>query len=231
MIVPAIDIIAGECVRLRQGDYAQQTTYFSDPLEAALQFERAGVEYLHLVDLDGAKLSAPANLDVLRRIKANTSLKVEYGGGIKSLQAVRDVLDAGADRVICGSIAVTSPESFSQWLREFGGEKIVLGADCRDGKVATHGWLRDSDYEVADLIEKFRSDGLKHVIVTDIARDGMLSGPNLSLYTDYIQRFPSVNIIASGGVGCQNDIDMLHALGLKQIIVGKALYEGRVSLC
>lgn len=229
MIIPAIDIINGKCVRLLQGDYAQQTTYFDDPLIAARQFEAAGCKWLHLVDLDGARLSAPQNLDVLRTVVQNTSLRVEYGGGIKSGEAVEQVLNAGASRVIIGSMAVSDAPLFKSLLAEYGGDKIVLGADCRDGKIATHGWLQMSDLTIEELINPLK-DLLKVVIVTDIARDGTLAGPNISLYKTLIGEFPDITFIASGGVGQQKDIIDLSVAGVKYIIAGKALYEGKIKL-
>lgn len=229
MILPAIDIIGGKCVRLRQGDYEQKTTYYDDPLVAAKQFEQAGCNWLHLVDLDGAKMAAPQNISVLKRIVENTHLQVEYGGGIKSREAVQQVLEAGAARVIIGSMAVSNPALFKELLMEYGGDKIVLGADCKNGKVSTHGWLRQSELSVATLVEPL-SDFLKVVIVTDIARDGMLSGPNLTLYQDLLKQFPDITFVASGGVSSQDDIAQLEKIGIKQIIVGKALYEGKIEL-
>lgn len=231
MILPAIDLINGQCVRLTQGDYEAKTTYYPDPVDAARMIERAGLPWLHLVDLDGAKTSEPQNLEVLRRIKAATNLRVEYGGGIKTTEAVEAVLAAGADRIIAGSIAVRNPELFRQWLHQYGADRIVLGADCRDGMVATHGWLEQTTITVEEIIGWFTADGLRHVIVTDIARDGMLTGPNVELYQSLRQSFPTLDIIASGGVGCNDDIHRCEAIGIEQVIVGKAIYEGRVTLC
>lgn len=231
MIIPAIDIINGQCVRLLRGDYNAQTTYYDDPLTAAMQFQQAGCTWLHMVDLDGAKMSAPQNLEVLHRVREHTTLHIEYGGGIKSTESVQQVLDAGADRVICGSIAITQPELFRSWLRQYGPEQIVLGADCRDGKIATHGWLRQTETTVSELIASFVADGLQHVIVTDISRDGTLLGPNIELYSQLQAQFPSLNIIASGGVGSNEDIQQCENIGIRQIIAGKAIYEGRIKLC
>lgn len=231
MIIPAIDIINGQCVRLLRGDYEAKTTYYDDPLIAAQQFQQAGCQWLHMVDLDGAKMNKPANLDVLRRVREHTTLHIEYGGGIKSSESVEQVLTAGANRVICGSIAITQPELFRSWLQTYGGGRIVLGADCRNGKIATHGWLHQTDTEVDDLIGSFIAYGLQHVIVTDIARDGTMLGPNISLYRQLQTRFPNLNIIASGGIGCNEDINNCYKAGIQYIIAGKAIYEGRIDLC
>ena len=181
-VIPAIDLIGGQCVRLTQGDYDRKTTYYKDPLDAALRYEECGAGRLHMVDLDGAKASRPANLGVLERIAARTSLEVQYGGGIKSTEALRDVFGSGASRAICGSIAVARPDLLRQWLTEFGPERIVLGADTRDGRVAVNGWQEASAIGVEELIGRFADSGLRQVICTDIAKDGMLSGPSVDLY-------------------------------------------------
>ena len=229
-IIPAIDLIGGECVRLSQGDYDRKTTYFKDPLEVALRYEAIGIRRLHLVDLDGAKASAPVNLAVLRRIAENTSLEVQYGGGIKSADALRAVFDNGARRAICGSIAVTEPERMAAWLDEFGPARIVLGADAKNGRIATHGWLQESELTIEQLVEKFLPQGLSQVICTDISKDGMLQGPTFNLYEKLQNSFPSVDITVSGGISSMDDILRLDAMGLRSVIVGKAIYEGRISL-
>ncbi len=229
-IIPAIDIIGGECVRLTQGDYNQKKTYFKDPLEVAKMFEGAGIKRLHVVDLDGAKASMPQNLKVLERVAANTSLEVEFGGGIKSAEALSSVLDAGARYAICGSIAVTEPEEFDSWLRKFSGDRIVLGVDTKNGLVATHGWLKSSALTASDLIGKFTESGLAQVICTEISHDGMLQGVDSSIYTKMQAEFPQVKVIVSGGISCMEDILGLDRLGLKAVIVGKAFYEGRITL-
>ena len=229
-IIPAIDLIGGECVRLTQGDYARKTAYFRDPLEAALQYEEAGLHRLHLVDLDGAKASRPMNLEVLRRIAERTSLSIQYGGGIKSTEALERVFEAGADRAICGSIAVRDPQAFTDWLQRFGPERMILGADTRDGRIAIHGWTEASALGVEELIEQFQGTGLTQVICTDIAKDGMLQGPTEALYTSLQSQFPQIDITVSGGISSWEDIQRLDALGLRSVIVGKALYEGRITL-
>lgn len=228
-IIPAIDIIGGECVRLTQGDYDKKKTYFKNPLDVAKVFEQAGITRLHVVDLDGAKASCPQNLAVLENISKNTSLEVEFGGGIKSAEALSSVFNAGAKYAICGSIAVTSPESFEQWLSEFGGDRIILGVDTKEGKVATHGWLKTSDLSAADLTKRFIPFGLKELICTEISHDGMLQGVDGSIYTTLQDQFKDVKVIVSGGISCIDDIIGLDKLGLKAVIVGKAIYEGRIT--
>ena len=229
-IIPATDIIDGACVRLTQGDYASRKTYYRDPLEAALRFEEAGIRRLHMVDLDGAKASEPRNLAVLERIAARTSLEVQYGGGIKSRQALFDVFAAGARRAICGSLAVRQPDLFAAWLTEFGPERLILGADIRDGAVAVQGWTERSEMTAQELIARFAPQGLAQVICTDIARDGMLCGTSAEFYAGLQGQFPGVEITVSGGIASMTDIEALDGAGLRSVIVGKALYEGRITL-
>ena len=229
-IIPAIDIIGGQCVRLTRGDYGAQTTYDCSPVATAQAFQEAGVRTLHLVDLDGARASRPCNLRVLRDIVAATSLQVEWGGGIKSEQSVRDALEAGAARVICGSIAVSQPDVFASWLSTYGGERIALGADVRDGLVATHGWMQSSSLSAADLIARFLPHGLTQVVCTEISRDGTLAGPCWQLYDALQAQFPSVCLTVSGGVSSMADIDGAARRNLPRIIVGKAYYEGKITL-
>lgn len=223
-------MIEGRCVRLTQGDYGQKKVYDVSVVEMARSYEAAGIRRLHMVDLDGAKASRPVNLHVLEQVASCTSLDIEYGGGIKSGQALRDVFAAGAGRAICGSVAVCQPEMFTLWLSEFGPERMILGADIKDGKVATHGWLRESEQGVDGLIGMFAGAGLSQVICTDISRDGMLQGPSFELYTDLQARYPDVDIIVSGGVSCMEDIERLSQAGLRAVIAGKAIYEGRITL-
>ncbi len=229
-IIPAIDMVNGHCVRLTQGDYARQTTYYDDPLDAAKAFEQIGIRRLHMVDLDGAKASAPMNLRVLERVTSATGLEVQYGGGIKSREALRDVFNAGAARAICGSIAVKQPELFAAWLAEFGGQRLILGADARNGRVATHGWLTESAVTIPQLLERFLPHGLTQTICTDISRDGMLCGPSVEFYTTLQAAFPAVEVTVSGGISCLEDIRQLNAHGLRSVIAGKAIYEGRITL-
>ena len=229
-MIPATDLIGGRCVRLTQGDYTSRKTYYRDPLEAALRFEEAGARRLHMVDLDGAKAAEPQNLAVLERIAAKTSLEVQYGGGIKSRAALRSVFDAGARRAVCGSVAVREPELFARWIAEFGPDRLILGADVRDGVVAIQGWTERSERTAPELIETFLPAGLRQVVCTDISRDGMLCGPAVALYADLQRRFPQVEITVSGGVSSPDDIARLEREGLRSVIVGKALYEGRITL-
>ena len=229
-MIPATDLIGGRCVRLTQGDYTSRKTYYRDPLEAALRFEEAGARRLHMVDLDGAKAAEPQTLAVLERIAAKTSLEVQYGGGIKSRAALRSVFDAGARRAVCGSVAVREPELFARWIAEFGPERLILGADVRDGVVAIQGWTERSERTAPELIETFLPAGLRQVVCTDISRDGMLCGPAVALYADLQRRFPQVEITVSGGVSSPDDIARLEREGLRSVIVGKALYEGRITL-
>lgn len=229
-IIPAIDMIGGKCVRLTQGDYAQKSTYYDDPLDAAKNYEAIGVRRLHLVDLDGAKAARPVNLKVLERIASATSLDVQFGGGIKSGESLEAVFSAGAGRAICGSIAVTDPDTVCGWIGKYGSRRIVLGADVRDGFVATHGWLEASSLSASELIDRFTGAGLSQVICTDISRDGMLQGPSFGLYADLQGAYPAVDITVSGGISAMADIERLDGMGLRSVIVGKAIYEGRITL-
>lgn len=229
-IIPAIDIIDGKCVRLSQGDYSKKNEYEASPFEMAKKYEDAGVSRVHLVDLDGAKNGEPCNLKTLREIAGNTSLDIEWGGGVKSRRHLDEVLAAGADHVIIGSLAVKQPELMEEWLKEFGGDRIILGADLRDGKVSVSGWLEDSEVSIDDIITRFIPFGLKEAIVTDISKDGMLQGPNVQLYTDLSSRYPEVVFTVSGGVSKMEDIAELDRLGLPRVIVGKAIYEGNIPI-
>ena len=229
-LIPAIDLIDGRCVRLTQGDYAQTKIYDEDPVEVARRYADCGIRRLHIVDLDGAKAKAPCNLRVLERVAIATSLDIEWGGGIKDTDALRSAVNAGASRIICGSIAVDDAPLFAQWLQEYGAERMILGADVRNGKVATHGWLKDGGVGVEELVEKFLPDGLSQIICTDISCDGMLQGPNFPLYTELQQRFPTVDVTLSGGISSMNDIDRAYEEGVRAVIIGKAIYEGRITL-
>ena len=226
-VIPAIDIIGGKCVRLTRGDYSLMNIYKDDPLEAALAFRDAGARRLHLVDLDGAKSSIPVNLDVLERIVSRTGLTVEFGGGIKSAASLDAALDAGASYVICGSIAVTDLETFSSWLACHPG-RIILSLDLRDGLVATRGWLDTSGLTARDVLRRF-SGSLEQAVVTRIECDGTLSGVDVGFYESLQSEFPDIDIIVSGGVSSQKDLDACERAGLRAAIVGKALYEGRID--
>ncbi len=228
-IIPAIDIIDGKCVRLSQGDYDRKTVYTSTPEEMAALYADCGVRRIHLVDLDGAKAGHPCNLESLRKIAGVPGLDIEWGGGIKTREDLDAVFEAGADHAIIGSVAVKRPDLMEAWLKEFGGEKIILGADIRQGKVSVSGWLEDSELGIDEIIKRFLPFGLKEVIVTDISKDGMLQGPDGALYTGLSERFPSITFTVSGGISSADDIRRLDALGLPRVIVGKAIYEGRIS--
>ncbi len=228
-IIPATDIIEGQVVRLTQGDYKKMTVYYRDPVTAAKQFEDCGLKRLHIVDLDGAKASAPANLRTLERIATATNLQLQYGGGIKDAEALRSVFNAGASRAICGSVAVSEPEQFEAWLAEFGPSRLILGADVRNGRVAVKGWQEDSAETIDDLLVRFGAKGLTQTICTDIARDGMLCGPSVDFYTDLQGRYPDIDFTVSGGISCMGDIHHLDAAKLRSVIVGKAIYEGQIT--
>lgn len=227
-IIPAIDLIGGQCVRLTQGDYDQKKVYSSDPVEMAREFEAAGAKRLHLVDLEGAKASQPKNLAVLEAIASGTGLTVEFGGGIKSEDSLKSVLDAGAAYAICGSVAVAQPDAFRGWLEKYG-KRIILGLDLKNGLVATHGWLQTSEATASDVLYAF--GGLvRQAIVTEISHDGMLQGVDADFYSSIQVQFPDTEIVVSGGVSCAGDIRVLYDRGLKSVIVGKAIYEGRLNL-
>ena len=228
-IIPAIDLIGGRCTRLVQGDYARQSTYGGDPAEWARAYADCGVRRLHLVDLEGAKASTPKNLRTLEEIASLGLLKVEWGGGIKDDDALESVWNAGADWVIIGSVAAKEPDKVKGWLRKYG-SRIILGADVRDGRVAVSGWLEDSGIDLKDLVSSFLPDGLEQAIVTDIRRDGMLQGPSFDLYAGLQECFPALRIIVSGGVSCLDDVLRADAMGFSGIIVGKAIYENRITL-
>ena len=229
-IIPAIDLIDGKCVRLVKGDYARQTTYHEDPVEVAKSFEDAGLKYLHLVDLDGAKAKHIVNWRVLERITAQTQLTVDFGGGIKSNQDIQTAFACGAAQVTGGSIAANDPEVFLGWLRQYGPDQLILGADAKDGMIATHGWQETTSLEVTQFISEYAAMGLQNVICTDIAKDGMLQGPSFGLYKSILTQTPGLNLIASGGVTTLEDLVKLKGMGMEGAIIGKAIYEGRITL-
>lgn len=229
-IIPAIDIIDGKCVRLSKGDYNQMKVYNEDPLEVARTFEDHGIERLHLVDLDGAKAKHIVNYAVLEKIAGKTSLKIDFGGGVQSDEDLRIAFESGAQQVTGGSIAVKSPETFESWLQKHGPEKLILGADVKDGKIAVSGWQEKSKVDLNDFLEKWQKAGARYVISTEVSKDGMLKGPATEMYKDMADAFPDFEIIASGGVSAMKDIDALNELSLYGVIVGKAIYEGKVTL-
>ncbi|UII20436.1 1-(5-phosphoribosyl)-5-[(5-phosphoribosylamino)methylideneamino]imidazole-4-carboxamide isomerase [Fulvivirga ligni] len=229
-IIPAIDIIDGKCVRLTQGDYDQKKIYNEDPLEVAKSFEGEDLKYLHLVDLDGAKAGKVINIKVLEKIASQTSLEIDFGGGIKSDEDIEKVFSAGASKVTCGSIAVKNPSKVSEWLEKYGSTKLILGADVKDKMISVSGWTEKTTLSIEDLLHKYLDDGLQEVICTDIATDGMLTGPNVKLYQELLNIFPTIKLIASGGVSCMADLHELREAGLEGAILGKAIYEGKVTL-
>ncbi len=230
-IIPAIDIIEGKCVRLSKGDYSTKKIYNEDPLEVAKGFEDHGIRYLHLVDLDGAKSKHIVNHKVLERIAAKTSLQIDFGGGLKSQNDLEIAFESGAKQVTGGSIAVKQPEEFQSWLKKYGSEKIILGADASNEKVAISGWLEESDKQLIPFIQEYLKEGVKYVICTDIARDGMLEGPAFDLYKRILEETGNkINLIASGGISTFDEIPRLAELGCEGTIIGKAIYEGKISL-
>jgi phosphoribosylformimino-5-aminoimidazole carboxamide ribotide isomerase len=229
-VIPAIDIIDGKCVRLSEGDYNRMKVYAEDPLEVAQEFERWGVKRLHLVDLDGAKAKRVINLPVLQRIADNTNLVIDFGGGVKSTEDLSRVFEAGAKQVTGGSIAVNQPALFESWLNEFGSERIILGADVKNGMVAINGWQQHSDWELNKFIQYYAQKGVTYVICTDVSKDGMLRGPALDLYGQLIADFPKLSVVASGGVSCYDDLVSLKEVGVAGAIVGKAIYERKITL-
>ncbi|MDR2816500.1 MAG: 1-(5-phosphoribosyl)-5-[(5-phosphoribosylamino)methylideneamino]imidazole-4-carboxamide isomerase [Proteiniphilum sp.] len=228
-IIPAIDILGGKCVRLTKGDYSTQKIYNDDPLEVAKEFEANGIQYLHVVDLDGARSKHIVNHKVLRDITSKTSLKTDFGGGIKSDEDVRIAFENGAMQITGGSVAVQQPGTFRQWLDRYGAEKIILGADSNNRKIATHGWIRQSELDVADFISGYAKKGIVYVICTDIQKDGMLQGTSNELYREIIEK-TGVKLVASGGVSSIDDLIALKQLGCDGVITGKAIYEGKISL-
>ena len=229
-IIPAIDIIDGKCVRLTQGDYGQKKIYNEHPLEVARQFEDVGIKRLHLVDLDGAKAGAVKNWKVLESIAGKTGLVIDFGGGLKRMEDVKIVFEAGAALATVGSMAVKEEAEFLQWLTNFGADKFLLGADVKDEKIAVSGWLEKTDIWVYDFIEKYFQQGVKQIFCTDVSKDGRLEGPSTDLYRNIISKFPELYFIASGGVSSMKDLEDLQAAGCKATIVGKAIYEGRIQL-
>lgn len=229
-IIPAIDIIDGKCVRLTQGDYAQKKIYNERPLEVAMQFEDAGIKRLHLVDLDGAKAGQVKNWKVLETIAGKTSLVIDFGGGIKKEEDVNIVFNSGAALATVGSIAVKDEKELVRWFTVFGADKFLLGADVKDEKIAVAGWLETTDIWIYDFIEKYINHGVKQLFCTDVSKDGKLEGPSTELYKNIIQKFPDLHFIASGGVSNIDDLHMLSDAGCKGVIVGKAIYEGRIKI-
>jgi len=229
-IIPAIDIIEGKCVRLSQGDYNSKKIYNENPLEIAKQYEDAGIKRLHLVDLDGAKSKKIVNHKTLELIAKNTSLIVDFGGGLKTNDDLKVAFECGAKMITGGSIAVKDSQTFTEWLTIYGGDKIILGADVKDEKIAVTGWLEDSGLDMWQFISDYMTKGVTKVICTDISKDGMLQGPSTDLYVKMKSQFSGLYIIASGGISCINDVEILNEKGIDAVIIGKAIYENKISL-
>jgi phosphoribosylformimino-5-aminoimidazole carboxamide ribotide isomerase len=229
-IIPAIDIINGKCVRLTKGDYAQQKIYNDNPVEVAKQFADAGIQRLHVVDLDGAKAGKIINIKVLENIAAATSLVIDFGGGVKNITDVSNIFNAGAAMVTIGSLAVKQPPIIEEWLLEFGADKFLIGADVLEEKIKISGWLEDGGITVFDFIGKMISLGAVTLFCTDISKDGVLEGPSIELYKKIMEQHPEINLIASGGVSNMDDVRALKAIGCSGVIIGKAIYEGKITL-
>ena len=228
-LIPAIDIIGGQCVRLTKGDYDQKTVY-GKPLDMAKEFEQIGFERLHVVDLDGAKSRHIVNDKVLSEITANTKLTVDFGGGIKTHQDIEAAFNAGAKMVTIGSIAVTEPKLFTWWLQKYGPDRVILGADVRNGKISINGWKEDSEEDLLPFLKKYVDAGVKNVLCTEISKDGTLAGPAIELYREVMNAYPNLHLIASGGVSSIDDIKALDKAGIPAVVFGKAIYEGRIDL-
>jgi phosphoribosylformimino-5-aminoimidazole carboxamide ribotide isomerase len=229
-IIPAIDIIDGKCVRLSKGDYNTKIIYNENPIEVAKEFEAHGIEYLHLVDLDGAKSSRIINHKILEQIATQTKLKIDFGGGLKSDEDLKIAFESGANQITGGSIAVKNRAIFEKWINTFGADKIILGADANNEKVAVSGWLEESDQELVPFIQEYQSKGIQYVICTDIAKDGMLEGPSFDLYERILGQAKGIKLIASGGISTFDELPKLADFGCEGTIIGKAIYEGRISL-
>lgn len=228
-LIPAIDIIDGQCVRLTKGDYNQKTVYGS-PMEMAQEFETMGFKRLHMVDLDGAKSRHIVNSAVLRRLATDTGLVIDFGGGIKTDDDMGKAFESGAQMVTVGSVAVTQPELFETWLRKYGPERIILGADVRNGRISINGWKEDSPEELLPFLKKYIEMGVSNVLCTEISKDGTLSGPAIKLYKEVMAAYPTLHLIASGGVSCLDDIKALEAAGIPAVVFGKAIYESKLDL-
>mgnify|MGYP001087469006 FL=1 len=229
-IIPAIDLIDGKCVRLSKGDYATQKIYNEHPLEVAKAFEAHGIQHLHLVDLDGAKSKHIVNHKVLEDIVSKTSLKIDFGGGLKSDEDLKIAFESGAHQVTGGSIAVKEPGVFEQWIETYGSEKIILGADVQGERIATNGWLETSEHRLVDFVKDYHAKGIQYVICTDISKDGMLEGPSFEVYADLLAAQPGIKLIASGGISSFDELPRLAAMGCEGTIIGKAIYENRITL-
>lgn len=229
-LIPAIDIIDGKCVRLTKGDYDQKKVYNENPVEVAQHFESLGFKRLHVVDLDGAKSKHIVNDDMLRAITAATSLVVDFGGGIKTEEDIEKAFDAGAAMVTVGSIAVTNPQLFLNWIERYGAEKLILGADVRNGKISINGWKEDSSEDLLPFLKQYTDKGVRNVLCTEISKDGTLQGPAIDLYQQIMKAYPDMHLIASGGVSCNDDIRALETADIPAVVFGKAFYEGKINV-
>lgn len=229
-LIPAIDLIDGKCVRLTKGDYEQKKIYNENPVEVALEFERLGFKRLHVVDLDGAKSQHIVNIDVLREIAHKTSLTIDFGGGIKTSQDIEKAFANGAQMVTVGSIAVKQPELFMEWMERFGAERMILGADVRNGLISVNGWKEDSTEQLLPFLHKYIVKGVKNVLCTEISKDGTLSGPAIELYKEIMREYPDLHLIASGGVSSNEDIENLEVAGVPAVVFGKAFYEDKINI-
>lgn len=229
-LIPAIDLINGQCVRLTKGDYEQKKVYDNNPAEVAKQFEKLGFKRLHVVDLDGAKSKHIVNDNVLRAITSQTSLVVDFGGGIKSEEDIEKAFSAGASMVTVGSVAITNPDLFMQWVDKYGADKLILGADVRNGMISINGWKEDSAEELMPFLKQYVDKGVKNVLCTEISKDGTLQGPAIELYKEVMAAYPGLHLIASGGVSCNQDITELEAAGIPAVVFGKAFYEGKIKV-
>lgn len=229
-LIPAIDIINGQCVRLTKGDYDQKTVYRDSPAEVAREYEAIGFQRLHVVDLDGAKSKHIVNSAVLREITTHTSLTVDFGGGIKTDEDIETAFEHGAKMVTVGSIAVTNPDLFIAWLEKYGAERMILGADVRNGKISINGWKEDSTENLLPFLKKYIDAGVRNVLCTEISKDGTLQGPAIELYSEVMATYPQLHLIASGGVSCIDDIKALDKAGIPAVVIGKAIYEGKINL-
>lgn len=229
-LIPAIDLIDGKCVRLTKGEYDNKRIYNEDPVAQAKEFEKLGFKRLHMVDLDGAKSKHVVNDDVLRAVTQATNLVVDFGGGIKTEEDIEKAFNAGAAMVTVGSIAVTKPELFMGWMEKYGAERMILGADVRNGKVSINGWLEDSEEDLLPFLKKYVDKGVQNVLCTEISKDGTLQGPATALYVEIMKAYPSLHLIASGGVSCNEDIKQLDANGIPAVVFGKAYYEGKIKV-
>ncbi len=229
-IIPAIDIIDGKCVRLTQGDYSRKKIYNEDPLEVARQFADAGLKYLHLVDLDGAKSRHIVNRRVLEKLARHSGLRIDFGGGIKSDEDIRIAFECGAHQVTAGSVAAKEPDLFFRWLQHYSPSRVILGADARQGRIMTDGWQQEAGWDVRAFIKSFAAKGTRYVVCTDVSRDGMLQGPAFDLYERILSDVPEVRLIASGGVSTPEELQRLREMGMDGAIIGKAIYENKISL-